>query len=268
MPFEWSALLIPALLFLGLGLVAGLLLSVFSKVFAVKTDERVEEITAALPGLNCGACGFSGCEGYAKSIVNEGAATNRCIPGGDAVARKVSDILGTEFEDVTECTAFVACNGAVPKATHDSYVYQGERTCAACNLYYQGKGVCNYSCIGYGDCVRQCSFDAIHIVDEVAKVDPLKCTGCGLCAKACPKDLIHIRDAAKPVYVACSSCYNGRMTVHNCENGCIGCHKCEKTCPNGAIYVKNNVAVIDYDKCTACFQCVEVCPRHCINRVG
>lgn len=267
MQMEWSQLLIPALLFIVLGLLAGLLLSIFSKVFAVKTDERVEAITAALPGLNCGACGFSGCEGYAKSIVNEGASTNRCIPGGDAVSRKISDILGTEFEDVTECTAFVACNGVVPKATHDSYIYQGEPTCAACNMYYQGKGVCNDSCIGYGDCVKQCAYDAIHIVDEVAKVDPNKCTGCGMCAKACPKDLIHIRDAVKRVYVACSSCTNGKATIQNCENGCIACHKCEKTCPNGAIYVKDNVAVIDYDKCTACFQCVEVCPRHCINRV-
>lgn len=258
-------ILIPILLFVGLGLLAGLLLSIFSKVFAVKTDERVSNIVSALPGLNCGVCGFSGCENYAKNIVENGAATNRCVPGGDAAAKKISEILGTEFEDVTEQVAFVSCGGKVPKETEDAFIYEGLKTCAACNMYYQGKGICNYGCIGYGDCVNQCAYDAISIVDEVAVVDPAKCTGCTMCAKACPKELIHIRDAVKNVFVSCSSCTNGKVTVQKCKNGCIACKRCEKVCPTGAITVTDNFAKIDYDKCINCLECAKNCPRHCIE---
>lgn len=264
---ELNDILIPVLLFVGLGLVAGLLLSIFSKVFAVKTDERIEEVTSLLPGLNCGVCGYSGCADYAKHIVSDGAPTNRCVPGGDKTSMKISEILGTEFQDVAERTAFVACGGKVPSATSDAYDYQGEPTCAACNMYYEGKGVCNYGCIGYGDCMKQCAYDAISIIDEVAVIDPLKCTGCTMCTKACPKQIIHMRDAVKRVFVACSSCETGRATIQTCANGCIACKKCEKVCPHDAIHVINNVAVIDYDKCTGCQECAQVCPRHCISVV-
>lgn len=263
MELLWQVL-IPVLIFIGLGLLAGLLLAVFSKVFAVKTDERAEQVLAALPGLNCGVCGYSGCENYANEIVKNGAPTNRCVPGGDKAAREISEILGTRFEDVKERVAFVGCNGHVPEATHDSFIYQGEPTCAACDMYYRGKGICNYGCIGYGDCVKQCAYDAITIVNEVARVIPERCIGCSMCARACPKDLIHLRDAMQHVYVACSSCDTGKKTIQTCENGCIACKRCEKTCPNDAIHVVNNVAVIDYDKCISCEECAKVCPKHCI----
>lgn len=258
-------ILIPVLLFTGLGLAAGLLLSVFSKIFAVDSDEKVEEVLSALPGVNCGACGFSGCESYAREVVHNGAATNRCVPGGAGAAEKISAIMGTEAQSVARQVAFVSCSGVVPKVTADSYIYEGEKTCAACSLYYQGRGVCDWGCIGFGDCAKQCAFDAISIVDECAVVNPDRCTGCTLCTKACPKSLIHIRDLTKTVYVSCSSCESGRDVVKQCQVGCIACHKCEKVCPSDAIHVVNNVAVIDYTKCTNCHACAENCPRHCIE---
>lgn len=261
----FKEILIPVLIFIGLGLLTGLLLTIFSKIFAVKSNEQVEEVVNALPGLNCGVCGFSGCENYANNIVFHAARTNRCVPGGDKTAKKISEILGTAYEDVTEKVAYVSCNGKVPKVTNDDFIYQGEQTCAACNMYYNGKGICNYGCIGYGDCVKQCPTDAISIVDEVAVVDEKKCIGCTLCAKTCPKNIIHIKEATKKVFVSCSSCSNGKETVQNCKNGCIGCKKCEKACPNNAIHVVNNVAVIDYERCTSCGACVNECPRKCIT---
>jgi len=252
-------ILIPILIFIGLGLVAGILLSVFSKIFAVKTDERVEQIVEALPGLNCGVCGFSGCENYANELVN------KCVPGGDDASKKISTILGKDYEDVVEMIAFVRCNGAVPHVTQDSYTYQGEKTCAACNMYYQGKGSCDFGCIGYGDCVKECAYGAISIIDEVAVIDPTLCKGCTICVKSCPKHLIEIRDATRKVYVNCSSCNNGKATISKCSNGCIGCKKCEKVCPTGAITVENNLANIDYDKCTNCLECANNCPKKCIS---
>ena len=267
MELFWNVF-IPVLIFIGLGVVAGLLLSIFSKIFAVPNDERIDAVRECLPGLNCGVCGYSGCDNYAAAIVKDGARTNRCVPGGDEAAKKISAVLGTEAEDVIETAAFVACGGCVPEVTSDMYDYQGEKTCAACNLYYKGKGVCDYACLGFGDCAKQCSFGAISFENGIASVDPAKCTGCTMCTKACPKNLIHIRELAKNVAVTCSSRDPGKIVIKKCSHGCIACKKCEKVCPNGAIKVENNVASIDYSKCTNCHACVEACPRSCINLIG
>ena len=200
--------------------------------------------------------------------VHEGARTNRCVPGGDDTAKKISEILGTDAEDVTETVAFVACGGCLPEITSDAFSYEGEPSCAACNMYYKGRGVCDYACLGFGDCVKQCSFDAIHVENRIAVVTPEKCTGCTMCTKACPKNLIHIRDLVKTAAVTCSSHDLGRVVMQKCKHGCIGCRKCEKTCPTGAITVEQNLAAIDYNKCINCHACVEVCPRGCINLLG
>lgn len=261
-------ILIPIFIFIGLGLISGVLLSVFSKIFAVKSNEQVEEILAVLPGLNCGVCGYKGCENYANEMVLHAAASNKCIPGGDDTSRRISILLGTDFEDVEEKIAYVRCGGSVPHATEDSYIYQGEKTCAACDMYYQGKGICNYSCIGYEDCARECSYGAISIIDEVAVIDTARCRGCSLCVAACPKGLIGVRKAKNRVFVACSSCNSTRTTMKKCEHGCIACKKCERICQEGAISVVGNIASIDYEKCTGCLECVKSCPKSCIIVTG
>lgn len=256
--------LIPVLIFAGLGLFAGLLLSIFSKVFAVKTNEKVEQLKEALPGLNCGACGFSGCEDYANKLFeNPDMKTNLCVPGGADVSQKISTVLGKEFEAVEPMVADVHCRGT-EEYTRDIFEYSGLHTCKACNMYYQGKGKCNYGCIGFGDCMAVCQYDAIHVVDGVAQVDHDKCIGCGMCAKACPKGIIDIHKKSQKVLVKCFNCDLGKDTRAACTAGCIGCKKCEKTCPHDAIHVVNNKATIDYDKCTNCGSCAEVCPMHCI----
>lgn len=260
-------IIIPVLIFVGLGLLAGILLSIFSKIFAVKIDERVEEIRESLPGLNCGVCGFSGCDDYAKNLVMNSVATNRCIPGGDDTSKQISTILGTDYQDVIEQVAFVKCAGAVPRMTHDSYIYQGERTCAACDMFYKGKGTCDFGCIGYGDCVHQCSYGAITIVENVATINPKLCKGCSLCVAVCPKQLISIREEPKRIFISCSSCNEGRVTHQKCQNGCVGCGRCVKVCSSGAITVSDNLARIDYDKCDNCLQCVICCPKKCIEVV-
>lgn len=268
MMFGIEDIAIPIIIFIGLGLVAGLLLSIFSKIFAVETNEQVESVLAALPGLNCGVCGYKGCENYANEMVFHAVATNKCVPGGDETSKKISEILKTDFEDVIEKEAYVACGGTVPHVTDDSYAYQGEKTCAACNMYYQGKGICDYGCIGYGDCVEKCSYGAIKIVDEVAVIDHDLCRGCSLCVAACPKSLIHMKESHKKVFVACSSCNSTKTTMKKCENGCIACKKCERSCPFGAITVVNNIATIDYEKCTDCLECAKNCPKGCISIVS
>ena len=258
--------ILPILLFVALGLVAGILLSIFSKVFAVKQDQRVYDIKDSLPNANCGACGYSGCEAYANAIVKDGAKTNLCIPGGDKVSRKISEIMGTSFEDVAERKATVRCNGKCG-AVKDKYIYTGAMSCAASNMLYNGKKECTAGCLGLGDCIKACKFEAIDIIEGVAVINREKCTGCGMCKEACPNDLIGVFDEDKTVEVICSSHFNAKETIRICENGCIGCRKCEKVCPHDAVHVVNNHAIIDHDKCTSCGECVEVCPRKCIHKL-
>ena len=251
-----------------LGLILGVILAVASKVMEVKEDERIGHVRELLPGANCGACGYAGCDDYAKAIIESGAATNLCIPGADGVAKAISDLLGVEASDVVEMVAVVRCKGTCtgddPK-TSDKMIYTGIPSCAACNMTFSGKGACDYGCLGFGDCVNVCPNDAIHVVDGVAVVDRRKCIGCGLCAKTCPKKIIDMIPDVKPIWVQCSNQDKGAVTRKVCSTGCIGCKRCEKECPADAIHVENNLAAIDVEKCIDCGKCAEVCPAHCIS---
>lgn len=263
-----SEILIPVLIFAGLAIFAGLLLSIFSKVFAVETNETVEELKEALPGLNCGSCGFSGCEDYATRLFqNPDMKTNLCRPGGAECAMKLSQILGKEFEDVVPMVAEVYCKGS-QETTADLFEYEGLHSCAACNLYYKGKGKCDYGCLGFGDCAAVCPNGAIYISDGHAYVNKALCTGCGLCADACPKGIIGIHKAEQKVIVKCFNCDLGKYTRTACSAGCIGCKRCEKTCQFDAIHVSENKATIDYDKCTNCGMCADACPVKCIVKLS
>jgi len=259
-----DSILLPVVIVSVIGLLAGIMLAVASKFMAVKVDETFEKIRAELPGANCGACGYAGCDEYANHVADKTAKTNLCIPGGDSVSKKLSEILGVAFEDVIEQYAIVRCSG-VCGATEYIMDYQGPKNCEACNTFYEGRGSCSYSCLGFGDCVAVCKYDAIHIIDGIAYVDKQKCTGCGMCAKACPKAIINIIPATSNVYVACSSKDKGAFTRKICKNGCIGCKKCEKVCEAGAIVVNDNLAAVDPNKCTNCGKCIEGCPTGVIR---
>ena len=259
-------ILIPILVLLFAGALCALLLTLASVFFAVKEDEKAAAIRECLPGVNCGSCGYSGCDAYAKAL-SEGkaTATNLCTPGGDGVSKDISEILGVEHVDVVERVAYVACNGAcLPESR--KYDYQGPKTCEAANMSYSGDRFCTFACLGYGDCVRVCPRDAICINENnIAVVDPRKCIGCGLCVKECPNGLLSlIRDTSR-VTVKCNNHEKGADVRKHCKNGCIACGKCEKNCPEGAIKVIDNLAVIDYDKCTGCGICKKVCPVKCIH---
>ena len=259
-------ILIPVLVLAAIAVLCAVLLTVASVLFSVKEDERIGELRDSLPGANCGSCGFSGCDGYAKALA-EGKTdkTNLCTPGGDGVAKKLAEIMGLEAEDVVERVAYVACNGSC-RSEERKYEYTGPKTCKAANMSFSGDRNCTFSCLGYGDCAAVCPRNAICITERgVAEIDPRKCIGCGLCVKTCPNSIIHLIKDTERVVVKCSNHYKGAAVRKVCLNGCIACGKCEKTCPHGAIKVVDNLATIDYDKCTGCGKCKEVCPVHCIH---
>lgn len=258
--------ILPILLFAVLGLLAGILLTAASKLFAVKTDERLEAVQNALPQANCGACGFSGCNDYADAIVNRGVAINKCNPGGEDAAKKISLIMGKDAGDTQAVTAFVHCSGICDSAP-SKYEFDGINSCAAANRFYSGSKACTNGCLGLGDCLSVCSKGAIQILNGVAVINEDLCLGCGLCAKACPKNLITIRRKSQKVEVVCQSEASGKITRTLCKNGCVGCKLCEKACPADAIKVENNFAKIDYDKCINCGSCVNACKLGVIKTI-
>ena len=166
-----------------IGLLGAAILVVAAHFFHVEEDERVGKVLECLPGANCGACGYAGCADYAKAIV-AGAPVNKCVPGGAASAQGAAAVMGVEAGEVVKRKAIVACQGSY-EHTSDKYAYEGIESCAACAALYKGRSACEFGCLGYGDCTRACAFDAIHIVNGIAKVDREKCVGCGACAAAC-----------------------------------------------------------------------------------
>lgn len=257
-------ILIAVLIISGLGLVFGIGLSYASRVFAVKIDERVVQIREVLPGANCGACGFTGCDGYAGAIVEGRAPTNACPVGGSAVAEKVAAIMGVEPEGVKRTAARVLCNGRC-SVSKEKYEYQGIDSCAAAAQLYAGHKACAYGCLGHGDCLKACPFDAIVMVGGIARIVEDRCKACGKCALACPKNLIEIIDKTKKYSVMCRSRDKGAVTRSNCQVGCIGCTRCVKACPQQAIFMEGTLARINYDKCDNCGECTKVCPTMAIR---
>ena len=258
-------ILIPVLILAAIALVCASLLTVAGIFFNARENETVEAIRDLLPGANCGACGYNGCDAYAKALAAGNAAANLCIPGGDKTASEIAAFLGVEAGEVIELVAYVACNGKCG-ATEKKHNYQGEPNCIAANLSYKGDKACTHACLGYGDCAAVCPNDAIHVKDDVAYVDPKKCVGCGICVHACPKNIIKLVADTTTVVVECSNHEKGAVTRKQCTNGCIGCMKCEKVCQHGAIKVVDNLAVIDYSLCTGCGDCAEACPVKCIHQ--
>ena len=205
---------IPALILGVCGILAGVLLTVASKVFYVEVDERIEKIGESLPQANCGACGFAGCADYADAIINKGAAPNLCRPGGADAAEKIAAILGTSAGEIVPMTAVVHCNGDC-NATQTQFNFDGVQSCKAVKRFYSGNGMCKYGCMGLGDCAAVCEHDAIKIQNGVAKIIPQLCKACGQCAAVCPNKLISIRPLANKVDVLCSSADNGKITKTN-----------------------------------------------------
>lgn len=257
---------IPILIFVALALFAGLLLSLASKLFAVKVDTRVTDAREALPGANCGACGYAGCDEYAAAVIQDEASVSLCVPGGAQVAEKLGEITGRKAEAVIPPVARVLCGGDCESAKK-AYQYHGFQSCAAAAGLYGGDKSCAYGCLGFGDCVKACPQNAISVENGVAVVDPDLCIGCLICVSVCPKGIIAPVERTASYLVTCKNPRRGKETRAVCSAGCIGCKKCERTCPAGAVKVTDGLAAIDPTLCTGCGSCAEGCPVHCIVKL-
>lgn len=272
-----SYLIYPILILGLIGLIAAVILFVCSKKFAVEEDLRLSQVSEVLPQANCGGCGFPGCSGFAAACV---AASSKgsldglnCSVGGPTCMAKVADILGLATAASEPKIAVVRCNGSCtnrPKIAD----YDGLSTCRAVNACGAGETACGYGCLGCGDCVAACKFDAIHINKETGlpEVDEEKCVACGACVKACPRSIIELRKKGKGkgmrLWVDCVNKDKGVDAKKACKAACIGCGMCEKVCAFDAVHVANNIAYIDYEKCRMCRKCEMVCPQNAIHSHG
>lgn len=248
----------------GVGLFIGLFLGVAAIKFKVEVDEKEEAVLAALPGNNCGGCGYPGCSGLAAAIAKGEAEVNACPVGGEPVGLKIAEIMGVEAGESKRMVAYVSCQGDCDKAKID-YEYTGIEDCRMLSFVPNGGAKsCDYGCLGYGSCVKVCPFDAIHVENGIAVVDKEACKACGKCIAVCPKNLISLIPYDAKYVVACASKDKGPVAMKVCDVSCIGCQLCKRNCESEAVVVENFNATIDQDKCIACGKCMEVCPRKSI----
>jgi electron transport complex protein RnfB len=260
---NWSLVGITVGVFAGIALFFGVAIIIISKLMAIKSDERVELIKSKLGGANCGACGFAGCEEFAKALCEGKASVDKCGPAGVKNRTEINNILGVDSKGMGPTRIVVSCQGGIH--CKDKFEYQGYGDCASQQLLAEGRKECSTGCLGSGTCVNVCPADAIDIREGVAHVIDRLCITCGTCVKECPKGIINRVPASARVHVACSSHCSGKEVSDFCSTGCIACGLCVKKCPHGAIHMDNKLAVIDYQKCTACGACVKVCPKKVIQ---
>ena len=242
--------------------VLGVLLGLFKKIFHVDTDPKIQQVRDALSGANCGGCGMAGCDAFAKAVVENKAPADGCVAGGAKCASDIAKILGKAGVEVKPKVAIVACRGT-KECAQDKGEYLGVKTCKAAQLVMNGTKKCAFGCIGYGDCVAACPFDAIKMRDDgIPKVDAEKCVGCGKCAKACPKNLITIYNKDTKGSIALCSCHsdNKAQIRKDCSTGCFKCGICAKKCPEQCIDLSSGIPKIDWTKCSSCGECVKACP--------
>jgi electron transport complex protein RnfB len=252
-----------------LALISAVILFFVAQKFKVFEDPRIDQIQEVLPAANCGGCGFAGCRNFAEELVKSDSFEGlNCPVGGSDVMSAAAKILGREAPVVDPLVAVLLCNGT-PEFRPRTSKYNGAADCRISNNLYAGETDCSYGCMGLGDCVRACAFDAMNMdsSSELPIIKDDKCVACGACVKACPRHLIELRKKTKKdrkIYVACSNCDKGGPAKRACKVACIGCSKCFKVCEFDAITIENNLAYIDAKKCTFCRKCVTECPTNSI----
>lgn len=256
-----------------LGVSLAVILYFVALKFKVYEDPRIDQVCDALPGANCGGCGFAGCRAFAESFVKSAdVSALYCPVGGSATMNKAAEILGKTAVAREALIAVLRCSGSCELRPRTNS-FDGAASCAIMSATYAGETGCGFGCLGKGDCVVSCGFDAIVMnpTTGLPEIDEERCTACGACVKACPKSIIELRKKGpknRRIYVACANRDKGGIARKACSVACIACTKCKKVCPFDAITIENNLAYIDNNKCRLCRKCVPECPTSAIAELN
>jgi Na+-translocating ferredoxin:NAD+ oxidoreductase RNF subunit RnfB len=256
-----------------LGILSAVILYFVAQKFKVVEDPRIDEVEEALPHANCGGCGYPGCRPFAEACVKADSLDDLYCPvGGNEVMAKVAEILGLEAVEAEPRVAVIRCQGSYEHRPRTSK-YEGGSTCAIEHALYTGDTDCPYGCLGLGDCVAACEFDALYMNEKTGLpvVVDENCVACGACVEACPRDIIELRKRNKrdrKIFVSCINEEKGGVARQYCKVACIGCSKCFQVCEFDAITMGNNLAFIDSDACKLCRKCVVVCPTDSILEIN
>jgi RnfABCDGE-type electron transport complex B subunit len=269
-----GSILLAAVLSLSIiGILSAVILYFVAQKFKVFEDPRIDEVEQVLPGANCGGCGFPGCRGFADACVKADSLEEMLCPvGGSGTMEKIAAKLGLKAGIVEPLVAVVRCNGT-PEFRKKNNVYDGSATCVIASAFYTGESDCPFGCLGYGDCVNVCKFDAMRMNPQTGLPEIIdnKCVSCNACVKACPRLIIELRKKHtndSKIFVSCINKDKGAIARKACTVACIGCGKCVKVCPHNAIVMENNLAFIDSNKCKLCRKCYPVCPTNSIHEIN
>ncbi len=268
-----NTITITILVLCAIGVMAAIILYFVAQKFKVYEDPRIDEVEEALPAANCGGCGYPGCRGFAEALVKADEISElNCPVGGSELMLKIGKLLGHEVQASEPTVAVVRCSGSFEKRAKINQ-YNGASSCAISASLYSGETGCSYGCLGFGDCVEACKFNAMYMDSKTGLPIILEenCVSCGACVTECPKKIIELRKKgpkSRRIFVSCVNKNKGGIAKKACDVACIGCRKCEKECPFEAIVVENNLAYIDFNRCKLCRKCVPVCPTHAIHELN
>ena len=264
-----NIILFTVIVLMTIGVLAAVILYFVAQKFKVYEDPRVDTVNEALPAANCGGCGYPGCRNFAEALVQADDISRLFCPvGGNTVMMTIAQILGKTVEAQDPLVAVVRCNGTSENRPRTS-IYDGASSCAIQHALYTGNTDCPYGCLGCGDCVVSCKFDALSMNSTscLPVVNDANCTACGACVKACPRNIIELRkkyNKDRKIFVSCVNKDKGGIAKKYCAVACTGCTKCFRVCTYNAVKMENNLAYIDYSMCKMCRKCTSECVTNAI----
>ena len=264
-----NVILLTIIILVIIGVVSAIILYFVAQKFKVYEDPMIDTVADSLPAANCGGCGYAGCRNFAEALTKaDDISPLFCPVGGNSVMMTIAQILGKTVDAKDPLAAVVRCSGSFENRPRTS-VYDSASSCAIEHALYTGDTDCPYGCLGCGDCVTSCKFDALAMNPETGLpvVNAANCTACGACVKACPRNIIELRRKDKKdrkIFVSCVNKDKGGIAKKYCAVACTGCTKCLKVCAFDAIRIENNLAYIDSDACKMCRKCPTECATNSI----